>query len=240
MKRFKRILWGLALVALGVILGLNAMEITSINLLFEGWWTLFLIVPGVIGLLTEKDKSGNLIVVAIGVFLLLASQDRIGYDLMWKLLLGLTVTIFGLRLIFKGLFKSNSKNAKEGKKGKSFSEPSTGSTETTPGKKEKTFTCFSSHRIEYSGREFHGAELSTVFGEIVCDLRFAIFTKDTEIRVRAVFGEVTVLLPANLNVKVSVNPVFGDVNNNNAGTDQMFPLTLNVEGSCVFGDVSIL
>ena len=232
MKRFKRILWGVALVALGVILGLNAMEITNIDLFFEGWWTLFLIIPGLIGLFTERDKTGNLIVISIGVFLLLASQDRIGYDLMWKLLLGLTVTIFGLSLIFKGLFKRKPKRTKR------FDEEPAPTTATTE-ENEKIVSCFSDRKVDYAGREFRGVELVSVFGDIVCDLRFAIFTKDAVIKTNVVFGDVTILLPANLNVKVSTNSVFGDVTDNSAGSDQMFPITLTVEGNCCFGDIEI-
>lgn len=44
MKRISSVLWGIVVVAAGVILALNAFEITSINLFFDGWWTLIIIV----------------------------------------------------------------------------------------------------------------------------------------------------------------------------------------------------
>ena len=37
----------------GVIFGLNALEITDINIFFDGWWTLFIIVPCFIGLFKD-------------------------------------------------------------------------------------------------------------------------------------------------------------------------------------------
>ena len=49
MKKFGDLLWGLFFIALGLIIGLNAMGITHINIFFSGWWTLFIIVPCFIG-----------------------------------------------------------------------------------------------------------------------------------------------------------------------------------------------
>lgn len=63
MGNFSKILWGIALIALGVVIGLNALDITHINLLFRGWWTLFIIIPCLIGLFDDKSegKTGNII-----------------------------------------------------------------------------------------------------------------------------------------------------------------------------------
>jgi len=45
------------------MIGLNALNITDINFFFTGWWTLFIIIPSLIGLFNDKDqdKTGNLI-----------------------------------------------------------------------------------------------------------------------------------------------------------------------------------
>lgn len=61
MKKFGNILWGLVFIAIGTIWGLNALGITQINLFFEGWWTLIIIIPCFIGLFRESDKIGNLV-----------------------------------------------------------------------------------------------------------------------------------------------------------------------------------
>ena len=59
MNKISNLLWGLVFVVLGVIFGLNALEITDINVFFDGWWTLFIIVPCFIGLFKDEDKTGN-------------------------------------------------------------------------------------------------------------------------------------------------------------------------------------
>ena len=40
---FSSIVWGIVLVAAGVIFALNSLDITNIDVFFEGWWTLFLL-----------------------------------------------------------------------------------------------------------------------------------------------------------------------------------------------------
>ena len=70
-KKVSNIIWGLLFIVIGTIFALNALEITDIDIFFDGWWTLFIIIPCAVGLITERDKTGNLIGLAIGVFLLL-------------------------------------------------------------------------------------------------------------------------------------------------------------------------
>ena len=70
MKKTKGIIWGLVIIALGVLWGLNEANVLSFTLFFDGWWTLFIIIPSLIGLITDKDKKGSLICLAIGVLLL--------------------------------------------------------------------------------------------------------------------------------------------------------------------------
>ena len=45
MNKISNLLWGCIFIVVGVIFGLNALNITSINIFFDGWWTLFIIVP---------------------------------------------------------------------------------------------------------------------------------------------------------------------------------------------------
>lgn len=60
MKKLSSILWGIVLIAAGVIFGLNALEIVDVNIFFDGWWTLFIIVPCAVGVFSDSDKTGNI------------------------------------------------------------------------------------------------------------------------------------------------------------------------------------
>ena len=55
MKNITKILWGTTLIAVGGIIALNAFGIADIELFFDGWWTLFIIVPCLVGI---SGKAG--------------------------------------------------------------------------------------------------------------------------------------------------------------------------------------
>ena len=99
MKKITNTVLGALIIALGVIFALNALEITDIDIFFDGWWTLFIIVPCVIGLFTERKKSGNIIGLAIGVLLLLGSWDIISFSVLWKLLVPVIIVMIGVKII---------------------------------------------------------------------------------------------------------------------------------------------
>ncbi|MCI8291008.1 MAG: hypothetical protein HFJ25_01960, partial [Clostridia bacterium] len=101
MKKFGNILWGLVFIVLGLVLGLNAMGITDIDIFFRGWWTLFIIIPCFIGIFREREKIGNLIGCLIGVALLCCCQGILDFDLMWKLLVPTVLVVVGLCFIFR-------------------------------------------------------------------------------------------------------------------------------------------
>ena len=114
--KLSNILWGLVLILIGIIFGLNALDIADINIFFDGWWTLFIIVPCFIDLFKDRDKSGNIIGLIIGICLLLGCQNLIDFDLIWKLMLPFILIMIGLSFIFKDVFK-NKNNKVLNKKG---------------------------------------------------------------------------------------------------------------------------
>ena len=61
MNNYSNVLWGFVLIIIGIVFGLNALDITDINIFFDGWWTLFIIIPCFIGLFKNEDKSSNII-----------------------------------------------------------------------------------------------------------------------------------------------------------------------------------
>lgn len=69
MKKIENTVIGLILIIIGVIIGLNAFHITNIDLFFDGWWTLFIIVPCFFGLFKDQDKTGNIIGLIVGIYL---------------------------------------------------------------------------------------------------------------------------------------------------------------------------
>lgn len=226
MKNINRILWGVVLVAVGVLFGLKALDIIDFNIFFDGWWTLIIIIPSLISLITQRDKTGSFIGLFVGVVLFLASRDIISFATLWKLVIPAVIIIIGLSLIFKDVFNKRAKEAV--KKLNARGAPL----------KECTAT-FSGQKVSYPGENFYGAELTAVFGGIDCDLRGAVITEDTVINVCCIFGGIDVFLPSGVNVEICTTPVFGGVSNK---TNRPFTAglpTVFINGTCVFGGVDV-
>ena len=226
MKQISRILWGIALVLVGVIFALNAVGITDIELFFDGWWTLFIIIPCFIGLFGEKEKTGNIIGLAIGVFLLLCCQNVLGFDMLWKIAVPAIIVIIGLKLILSAVFgdkatkilessKQNGDNVKIG------------------------CATFSGQDLNFDGEVFTGAELSAVFGGVKCDLRNAVIEKDCAIDATSVFGGIDIFVPDTVNVKVNSNSIFGGVSDKNHRPTIQGAVTVYINATCMFGGVDI-
>jgi predicted membrane protein len=225
MNNIKNILWGIILVIIGVIIGLNTIGITDIDIFFDGWWTLVIIVPCFIGLFTNKDKTGNIIGLLVGVILLLGMQNIIDFNLIWKLLLPSIIVIIGLSLIFKNTF--NSKINNEIKK---LNNKNT--------KNNEYCATFLGQRIDFPNEEFKGATLNSVFGSITCDLREAKIKEDVVINASSVFGGIDIIVPDDVNIKIKSNSIFGGVNNKKKNNEDK-KYTIYVNASCLFGGVDI-
>ena len=104
MKKVENTVIGLILIIIGVIIGLNAFHITNIDLFFDGWWILFIIVPCFFGLFKDQDKTGNIIGLIVGIYLLLYCQGLINFQFAWKLVIPVIFVLIGLKMIFKDTF----------------------------------------------------------------------------------------------------------------------------------------
>lgn len=224
MKKISSVIWGIVLIAVGAIFALNALNITKIEVFFDGWWTLFIIVPCAVGLFTDREKTGNIIGLAIGVFLLLCCQDILSFSMLWKLFVPAIIVLIGLKLIFNGLFgnKANEIIAKIKRNG---------------GELKAACATFSGCDLNYDGEIFEGAELTAVFGGVECDLRNAVIEKDCAIQVSAIFGGIDILVSDTVNVKVNSNCIFGGISNKTS-VHNGAP-TIYVNGTCMFGGVEI-
>lgn len=226
MKKSSSIIWGLILVAAGVIFALNAFNIADIDLFFDGWWTLFIIVPCTVGLFTEREKTGNLIGILIGVFLLLCCQDILSFDMLWKAAFPAIVIIVGVKMIFSGI---------AGNRGSEIAKEIASS----GGTLKNSSAVFSGQKINFDGEVFEGIEIDAVFGGVDCDLRNAVFTKDCVVKASAIFGGINIYVPDNINVKVNSTSIFGGISDKKHRNSKENGITLYINGTCMFGGIDI-
>lgn len=226
MKNFRNVLWGLVLIAIGLVWALNETGVTSINVFFDGWWTLFIIVPCFIDLFKAGDKTGNLIGLLIGVALLLSAQGVVDFDIVWRLLVPAILIAIGISMIFKDAIgnKVNSEIKK-----------------LNENKKHNNVYCatFSGQEAKFENEEFEGADLTAVFGGTKCDLKNAIINKDVVINASAIFGGIEIYVPSNVKVKIKSTPIFGGVTNKAECEPKEDAHTIYVNGLALFGGVEI-
>ena len=224
MNKIGNLLWGLVFIIVGVVFGLNALDITNINIFFDGWWTLFIIVPCFIGLFKNEDKSGNFIGLIIGICLLLGCQDILEFTLIWKLIVPFILVMIGLSFIFRDIFNRKVKeNIKKLNKKES----------------KEYYACFSGQKLDFSKEEFTGCSLNAVFGGIECDLRNSIIKEDVVINANSIFGGITIYVPEGVNVKVSSTSIFGGVSDERKKKKKDEKYTIYVNATAMFGGVEI-
>jgi predicted membrane protein len=224
MKNLKRTIWGLIFIAAAVIIALNSFDIIDFDLFFDGWWTLFIIVPSLVGVIQDRNKGGAVFGLCVGILLLLSAQEIISWDMIWKISLPLIIALIGLKMVFSSFkkdktdrvikeIKHNTKDAQNGA------------------------AVFCGTELNFDNVVFDGANLSAVFGSIDCDLRNAIIEKDCVINVSCVFGGVDILVPDNVKVVANTTSIFGGIDvmkNNHSGVH-----TIYIDGSCIFGGIDV-
>ena len=221
----KNMLWGIVLIVIGVVLGLNAFDITNIDLFFDGWWTLFIIIPCFIDLFKDKDKTGNIVGLVIGIFILLSCQELIDFSILWKMVVPVVLILVGLSFIFKNTFSDSAKKIKEiNSKNKENDK--------------EILAVFSSQKVNVGDEKFEGASISCVFGGVSLDLREAKITSDIVINATSVFGGIDILVSDNVTVKVNSTSIFGGVDNKRENNSDNRKI-IYVNATCLFGGVDI-
>ena len=230
MNQIKPIIWGIAIIALGIIFGGHALGLFELDIFFDGWWTLFIIIPSLIGLITDKEKLASLGFLATGIILLLAARDVFDYDVAWKVILAVFIIIAGLTLIIKATIKN--KNDQE--VAKKVEEAS---------KDEKTMdsqmAVFSGSDRTYKDETFRGSNLAAIFGGAKLNLKHAKFDKDTVIKAFTLFGGIDIIVPSDIKVKLKSGFIFGGFSDDRKNPTEKSKYTIYIDAAGGFGGITI-
>lgn len=223
MSKISRIIWGIVLIALGFIFLLNALEITKINIFFNGWWTLLIIIPCLIDLINpnKEGKMGDIIGILIGIILLLLMQRVLNITLVIKLFIPAIFLIGGLYLVFGSVIKKDLNSKIK---------------DLNTNKAEEFCSVFSSQSL-FKDDKFKQINLDAVFGSLTFDLKDADISEESLINISAIFGKVKLIVPKNVTIKVKSIPIFGGISNKCKNKDDK--KVIYISALALFGSVEI-
>lgn len=221
-QKFGNLLWGIAFIIAGIGFAGKAFNLWDFSIFFDGWWTLFIIVPSVISIVQAGFNAGNTIGILVGSMLLLSAQGILDRGTVGRLIFPGILVVIGLSIVFRGVFN---------KVPPAVIPLSGNGTEYT--------AIFSSQDMSFAGQVFTGANITSIFGGVGLDLRGAIINEDCVIYVTTIFGGADILVPPNIKVKVSSTPIFGGVANKTIANLRDSAPTLYLNCTCIFGGVEI-
>lgn len=222
------VLWGLSFIVAGVGVAGNIAGFWDFNLFFNGWWTLFIIIPCLISMMQNGVNLGNIIGLVIGVLLFFDAQNIIPRNLIGKMIFPIILVLIGVSIIFKGnankYVNSKSKVHQTNTVGNSFIN---------------AIGIFWGSEVRPINEKITGGTATAIFGGVDLDLRYAIINEDIVITATAIFGGIDMWVPPNVNVKISSVPIFGGVDDkSNHIASESFP-TIYINATCIFGGMDI-
>lgn len=219
-KRAANAIIALIIVALGVWVILAATGVAQLRL-FNGWWSLFIIVPAVISMIKGGINGGNIMVFGIGIVLLLNANGLLGQVNLWLLLAGVVIVSIGLGML---LFRGN-RNRR--------------CAATVAGDQKEYTALFSGSAVDFEGEAFTGVRGVAIFGGLELDLRGARIEADATVEAEAIFGGMNIFVPHNVNVKVTSNAILGGVDSSVDKSQMEGRPTVYVDATAVFGGVDV-
>lgn len=219
-EKLKKIFLAITLIILGIIVGLNSLEITSINIFFDGWWTLIIIIPSLIGVIDDKD-TGSLVMLLVGILLLLNARGIFVLNVLWKLIIPIILVFMGINVLRNDVFSKSAKKLENVNK-------------------KAVYTASFSTKNNVVKEDIEALSVEAIFGENTIDLRNIEIKEDIYIKALAMFGEVKIITPKDQSIKLKANKFFGSVQNNNKNIVDENKKIININASAIFGEVDII
>jgi predicted membrane protein len=229
----RRILFGILFIGLGIAVIGQVAGVWNLRDYSNGWWALFIVVPGLAGIISSGFQFWNVALVIIGCWLYGDANNLLGErGMSWLWLLGIFLIVLGIRFIFGYSHKSYKKIPIGMFGDRKFNE----SAEDFP-----DYNCiFANQNIINKSQNLKGGKASSIFGKMVLDLRDVNIQNNITFEVNSVFGNLDVIISKNVPVRLDITPVFGNYHNfatiDNADKNAPY---IELRGSAVFGQINI-
>lgn len=224
-KKLSYIIIGLIVIAIGVAYAGDILEFWDVKFSFAGWWSLFVIVPAIVSMISGGINMFNVIIAGVGILLLIGAQGVLPNNAGYKL-------IFPYVIIIVGLFIALKKTRKPTQRGNNglFSGSSG----------ENFFAVFGGNTPQLDGVDFRGAKAFAIFGGVELHMQNSNIKRDCAIDVYSIFGGTDIILPKNVHVSITSIPVFGSVENTFVSdVENMNAPTVYIRALSIFGGTDI-
>lgn len=223
-NRSGNLIVGVVLILFGIGWAGNSLDLWNFNFFFNGWWTLFIIIPCLFSALQHGFNTGNIFGIAIGLALLASAQNIISWETIGALIFPAVLVGIGISMLFRDLIGKQARiSASVGK----------------DGLPEYSAT-FSTQQIDLQNECFHGACINAIFGSVDLNLKNAVIDRDIVIHATATFGGIKIIIPPNVKVKVSSIPIFGGVSTRSSFSSAQNCPVIYLNGTCMFGGIEVL
>ena len=210
-KKLSNYIWGIFIILLGLVLLLKTLNFIDFEIFFDGWWTLFIIIPSLADVIVNDHKITSFNFLLLGLLLLLKSQKIIESPII--IFICILIIELGLKIILGKSPKRTSKNS------------------------DNYIGIFGESNSANNDPDFQGCDIVSVFGTVKLDLTKATIKNDIRIDSINVFGSVYLTVPENVNVKINGINIFGSSYPKKNETN--YPYTIYIESVSVFGDIRI-
>lgn len=237
--RIGKIIWGLTIIAAGVLVLLGVLGYFDPRDFFSTWWPMILIIPCGYAFLFEGFGGGSLIGLVIGGMFLLKNLGYIDEKLAGKLIFPVALILVGILVVIRSFTRDRGYRhvygktyGPEGDKRDSMGNPI-----------PEYVAVFGGRTERFAGMPFYGAKLEAVFGSVNLDLDGAMITGNCMIEANATFGGVNIVAPRGVKVQVHSSGMFGGTNKSASLWNQNVPEdapVIEIYSTSIFGGVKIV
>lgn len=102
-QKIQNIIYGLCFLIVGIGYLGDAGMLWDFTIFFPGWWTLALIIPSIVHIVSRGFNFGNIIVLCMGIYFLLDANQLIQFEVSFQFVAAIACILFGGWLVFKGV-----------------------------------------------------------------------------------------------------------------------------------------
>lgn len=201
---------------------------------FDGWWTLFLMIPAVISMVETGVHVGNSIILVVGL-LLLAGAQRWIENLNFTLVLAVVLVLLGVYFVVRAVAGVRGKTVSSG------TRPQWSGGKVDGGESPSYTALFTGSQVKNTAQNLMGGTCTAVFGRLQADLSDAVVNHDVTVFCNAVMGQAVIYAPRNVRIVCKNVPILGGVQlRAESLPPEASAPTVTFDCTCVLGGVDIL